>query len=143
MTTLSAPADPRRIYYREGYKYQLGEDYTHTLITFKLPGTVRSTFFEGHARTLTIKTGYAWDGASGPTKDSKNSMRGSLVHDALYQAMREGTLPPAFRAKVDAEFWAVLEEDKMRWWRSWSWWRAVRRFGKESATQPRPVLTAP
>ena len=43
---------------------------------------------------LVIQKGYAWDGPSGPTIDTENFMRGSLVHDALYQLFREGKLDP-------------------------------------------------
>ena len=39
--------------------------------------------------TLSISPGYEWDGASGIAVDTKNFMRGSLVHDALYQLMRK------------------------------------------------------
>ena len=44
---------------------------------------------------LQIAAGYAWDGASGPTIDTRNSMIASLVHDALYQLIREDNYPPA------------------------------------------------
>ncbi len=39
---------------------------------------------------LIIERGYAWDGASGPTTgiNTHEIMRGSLVHDALYELMR-------------------------------------------------------
>ncbi len=36
---------------------------------------------------LLIADGYAWDGPSGPVVDTKENMRASLVHDALYQLM--------------------------------------------------------
>ncbi len=39
---------------------------------------------------LFIEEGYMWDGPSGPAIDTKSFMRASLVHDALYQLMREG-----------------------------------------------------
>lgn len=44
--------------------------------------------------TLTLEPGYAWDGASGPAIDTKDFMRGSAAHDALYQLMRIGLLKP-------------------------------------------------
>jgi len=47
---------------------------------------------------LKIKTGYSWDGPSWPAIDTKNFMQGSLIHDALYQLMRELVLPQS--AKV-------------------------------------------
>lgn len=50
---------------------------------------------------LTIQPGYAWDGPSGPTLDTPSFTRGSLVHDALYQLMREGDLPGEARRRAD------------------------------------------
>jgi len=41
---------------------------------------------------LLIKAGYSWDGPSGSAIDTKNFMQGSLVHDALYQLLRENIL---------------------------------------------------
>ena len=77
---------------------------------------------------LTIKKGYAWDGASGPTKDSKKSKRGSCVHDALYQLMRLRKLDNnAHREIADWIFYRLLIADKMFSPRAWIWWRAVRR----------------
>ena len=50
---------------------------------------------------LTISRGYCWDGASGPTFDTNSTMRASLVHDALYQLLREGELAPEYRLRAD------------------------------------------
>lgn len=73
------------------YKYQLMEDVSITIKKNIAKHPVQNRFIEldmaGH---LVIKTGYAWDGPSGPTCDTKTFMRGALVHDALYQLMREG-----------------------------------------------------
>jgi hypothetical protein len=46
--------------------------------------------------------GYAWNGPSGPTLDTRNFMRGSLVHDALYQLMREGRMDNGLRRQNEA-----------------------------------------
>ena len=62
---------------------------------------------KGH---LIIKRSYAWDGPSGPTIDTKNFMRGSLVHDALYQLMRHEHLSSdEWRAVADLEHHEVDE----------------------------------
>ena len=53
---------------------------------------------------MSVQKDYAWDGPSGPTIDTRNSLRASLVHDVLYQAMREGGLPRTFRRRADLEF---------------------------------------
>ena len=39
---------------------------------------------------------YAWDGASGPTIDTKSSMHCSLDHDILTQLIEEGYLDPSW-----------------------------------------------
>ena len=65
------------IKYREGYKYQLVEDYTvKTSITPKQDVAKDEWIQLKMDGTLTIKDGYAWDGPSGPTIDTKNFMRG-------------------------------------------------------------------
>ncbi|EPS7957029.1 hypothetical protein [Vibrio parahaemolyticus] len=48
---------------------------------------------------LTIKKGYSWDGVSGPATDTRrNLILASLVHDELYQLMREESPPQSNRA---------------------------------------------
>ena len=69
--------------YRKGYKYQLYEDYE--IITTIIPyGSVSNDYVAIDCTgLLTVFKGYAWDGPSGPTFDTKTFMRGSLVHDAI------------------------------------------------------------
>lgn len=78
-----------RIRYRTGYKYQLVNDYR--VQTDIMPECDIETEFVQLARDgwLTIRHGYAWDGASGPAFDTYNFMRGSLVHDALAGLLRD------------------------------------------------------
>ena len=78
---------------------------------------------------VVAQSGYAWDGPSGPTIDTENSMRASLVHDILYQAMRARMLPAEFRKRTDSEFVRILKSDGMLWPRRWLWWLGVRLFG--------------
>ncbi|AHI98906.1 hypothetical protein [Vibrio parahaemolyticus] len=47
---------------------------------------------------LTIKKGYLWGGVSGPAIDTRNLILVSLVHDELYQFMREELPPQSNRA---------------------------------------------
>jgi len=76
------------IRYRSGYKYQLATGYSMP-ITIKPKKAIATEFITLDTKgTLTIKAGYAWDGPSGPVVDTKENMRASLVHDALYQLMR-------------------------------------------------------
>jgi len=92
---------------------------------------------------LTIKAGYAWNGASGPTIDSKCSMRGSLVHDALYQLM--GIYPDLlkFRLYADELLFIICKQDGMSAVRAWLWKKAVNGFGEHAARTQDQILEAP
>ena len=72
------------------------------------------------AGLLTIKKGYAWDDPSGTTIDTKNFMRGSLVHDALYQLMCDEYInKDKWRAEADLELKRICIEDGMSKIRAW------------------------
>jgi hypothetical protein len=90
------------IRYGAGYAYQLRAGYR--VLLPELADLTRAAQFTTWLElwpdgTLVISPGYAWDGASGPTYDSKSSMRASLVHDALYQLMRLGLLSQSFKTE--------------------------------------------
>ena len=90
--------------YRKGYKYQLAEDYSVIIPIFP-PKTIDTEYIMlDRLGMLTIRNGYAWDGASGPTIDCDASMTASLVHDALYQLIRMAELMPLHRRGVDILF---------------------------------------
>ena len=133
-----------KIYYRAGYKYQLQADYS---IKVDITGyDIGNTFCHlGENGELTIHAGYAWDGPSGPTVDTKDFMRGSLIHDALYQLMREGLLPHEWREKADQVLYTICREDGMNWWRAQMVFSAVRLFGDSYAdpANPKPIMEAP
>ena len=57
---------------------------------------------------MNIAARYAWDGASGPTFDTKDTMTPSLIHDAFYQLMREGVLDVKHKQQVDDLFYHLL-----------------------------------
>jgi len=82
---------------------------------------------------LGIKEGYAWDGPSGPTIDTLNFMRGSLVHDALYQLIRMEVLPYSFKDHADRLLRQHCRDDGMSWFRAWYVFKAVQWFGGSSA----------
>ncbi len=132
-------------YTAANYKYQLTED-LNVQTSIRSPGNKSDDFTRLESNGwLFIKAGYAWDGASGPTLDSPSSMRAGLVHDALYQLMREGKLGQNHRKAVDNEFYRILRTDGMWPWRAWIWYRAVRRLAEPFARpdHKREVLTAP
>lgn len=131
------------IEYTKGYKYQLHADTAFTLSVDFAGISFLSGFFSMHDRTLLIRAGYAWDGASGPTIDTKTAMRGPLAHDALYQAMREGLLPRAMKPHCDQYMHDVMIEDGMNKIRAWAWLRGVKRFGAGSTIHSKDILRAP
>lgn len=94
---------------------------------------------------LAIAAGYAWDGASGPIAQTPDVIRGSLVHDALYQLMREGLLPVMWRPVADELLREMCVTDGMPRWQADMVHAAVAKFGGRFADpeQPQPVLTAP
>lgn len=119
-----------------GYKYQTLENYTCPtgIITGKRRAVKDSWVKLDPTGEIHILKGYAWDGASGPTVDSKSSMFASLVHDALYQLMREEQLDRKYRKSVDDLFYNHCIECGMNKKRAKLWYWAVRWFG-ESATR--------
>jgi len=110
-----------------GYKYMLMEDYQ--IQTAILCKSIKTKYFEiTPTGLLTVKTGYCWDGPSGPTIDTKNFMRGSLVHDALYQLMRLGAIHQSYREYADNLLARICREDGMSTVRSWWVLKGVRWF---------------
>lgn len=119
----------KSIYYKDGYKYQLGKSYKE-VVDIHPEKTVQNTYTRLEPDgTLTIAHGYAWDGPSGPTVDTKTFMRGSLVHDALYQLIREGKLPLEAREQADKELKRICIEDGMNSVRAWLVYQGVNIFG--------------
>lgn len=121
----------KTIYYKEGYKYQLDRPY---ILFTGIPSKGGGNKFV-HITTdglLTISDGYAWDGASGPAIDTKNFMRGSLVHDALYQLISMGIVDGEYKTAADDLLYEIVREDGM--WPTRAWWvhKAVLWFGKVS-----------
>ncbi|GMQ83853.1 MAG: hypothetical protein BMS9Abin06_0597 [Gammaproteobacteria bacterium] len=100
------------ITYRGGYKYQLASDYS-IKITIKPKKNVSGRFIKLDTKgNLTVVDGYAWDGPSGPVEDTHENMRASLVHDALYQLMRNKYLTAKqYKDKADKLFKKICIED--------------------------------
>ena len=79
---------------------------------------------------IKILPGFRWDGPSGfATIATENSIRGSLVHDAMYTLIKKGYYHMSFRRKADKILFEILREDGMSWLRSEAWYFAVRLFG--------------
>jgi len=91
-----------------------------------------------------IYQGYAWDGPSGPAFDTEDFMVPSMVHDAIYQLMRNGALPlDPYREIADEMMYQMCKERGMCGARAWWCKRGVRRFGKTAASVKRTIYTAP
>ena len=133
------------IYYKSGYKYQLTGDYMVEVGIY--PEKIVSTGYLSLTPDgmLTILRGYAWDGPSGPTLDTKTFMRGSLVHDAIYQLIRMELLPREERKAADKILRRICKEDGM--WSARAWWvyKAVQRAGGSAAdpNNRKKIKTAP
>ncbi len=124
------------IRYRPGYKYQLRAAYAVAMPELADPARapIATDWLElDPDGTMRIRPGYAWDGASGPTLDTRDSMRASLVHDALYQLMRLALLPMSCRSAADFIFRRICEEDGMWSPRAQLWYMAVRIFASPAA----------
>ena len=128
-----------RIRYSTGYKYQLREDYRHPWLC----PDIDAGFLQVRDGVLTIRAGYAWDGPSGPTFDTPSFMRGSLVHDALYQLIREGHLPRSAKQAADDALKRICIEDGMSALRAWWVHRAVSKFGTSATINNRQEYWAP
>ena len=132
------------IRYKSGYKYHLEETYTlHDHVLHGLLVVTDYIIIENGF--INIRKGYAWDGPSGPAIDTKNFMRGSLVHDALYQLMRHGFVDISFRKKADQLLARICREDGMTYVRAWWVYAGVRIFAGKAASGKavRRVITAP
>ena len=134
-----------KIKYMKGYKYQLHETYS-VMIPIKPEHNIVTEYIELSAfGLLTIKEGYAWDGPSGPTIDTKTSMRGALVHDSLYQLLREKLLDKSLRPQCDQIAHDIWVEDGMYEWRAALWKRELEKFAGYAADpkNKKEVLIAP
>lgn len=113
------------------YKYRLERTYHHALHNFDLR-TKRASlnpWVRLDHNLLSLSEGYAWDGASGPAVDTTTAMRGSAVHDALYQLVAAGQLPRKWKYLADMELVRICKQDGMGFFRRQWWYLAVTIFG--------------
>lgn len=134
------------ISYKDGYKYQLVEPYLLKINIIPEQDVDTDYIALTTEGQLTVKKGYAWDGPSGPSIDTKSFMRGSLVHDALYQLMRNDYLNHEVNRKAaDQLLHEICRKDGMNFVRAWFVRKAVRMFGNPAAdpASKKPVIKAP
>jgi hypothetical protein len=136
-------------YYKGDYKY-----ITAAVETYETGIETETLHAVSHCElmpsgVLTIKKGYAWDGPSGPTIDTSSLMRGSLVHDSLYQLLRETDFGAADthdqrRKQADEILYRICIEDGMRKWRARWILATVRKAGGPAAVKRvRKIYEAP
>ena len=121
------------IYFQKirGYKYRLAKK--ASIVLEWLKGISYDSDFvkitpDG---TLTAKKGYAWDGPSGLTIDTRDSLQGSLWHDIGYQLIRAGVLSKAlYKPKFDGLLYDTCVKDGMWKWRAELWLRGVIKLGE-------------
>ena len=131
------------INYRSDYKYQLADSYQID-IAIKPKNNITTPFIDLDSDgKLTIKNGYAWDGPSGPVKDTSQNMRASLVHDALYQLMRNEHLKSrTHRKAADQIFKDICKADGVSNFVASLYYKGLRKFGKPAASpQHKKVVT--
>lgn len=129
----------RYIHYRSGYKHQLVEDY-HIVTTIKPAEDITTDFITLDTQgNLTVKKGYAWDGVSGPVRDTDKNLRASLVHDSLYQLMRLRKISrKKYKDKADRLFQKHCREDGTPASLASLYYQALKKLGNPS-TKPESI----
>lgn len=134
--------DTARLAYTDGWRYR-------TEATFAIQTPLRGQHVSADWAQLTpggvlvVPAGYSWDGASGPTWDTASTTRASLVHDVLYQMLREGLVPPGYRGLMDDFLAQVMVADGAWRLRAWLWKVGLTWFGPRSGGNIKPVRYAP
>ncbi len=147
------------LYYKEGIKYFVTRKYRIKLDIIPYAPICLSLQTEdvnGNVVHIPIATmdmegntviypRYAWDGASGPTYDSLNTMIASLIHDLLYQFIRLGLIDPKYKEYADHMLKVIGIEDGMLPCRASYYKLAVDKFGAPSTmpSSERKELVAP
>ena len=146
-----AVVDGNVIFYRKlhGWKYELTQPAVFT-VKIRPPSAIEHPYISltpiNQVESLLIlRVRYAWNGANW-CPDFNSIMRGSLVHDALYQLMDLGLLAPEWRHAADDKLTELCLTDKMDEELAKTVHAAVRVFGGRGNV-PKPdinlELTAP
>ena len=124
-----------KYYEMKSFRFQVAEDTELELVNAMELPDVEFEWFTKSGNTIKIKKGYAWDGASGPTIDTKDTIRASLIHDCYYQAMRLGLVHKQFRKVADKELRDQMIKAGCWKIRAKLWYLAVRLFAASSAKE--------
>ncbi len=119
--------------FSSGFKHQVRE--VPQLFDVKALGSIPQIDWKWlHIKNgiLIIDLWYGWDGCSGPTWDNDSSMRGSLLHDALTQLMRQNLLDRRLKPVMDQMFHDQLIADGFWKFRADYYLWGVTKFGRGS-----------
>lgn len=135
-----------KVYYKGGYKYQLQENLVIKTGIYPTRRIETDYIIFDIDGTLTLKKGYAWDGATG-FPDFKWIIQGSAAHDAGYQLLRQGLLPARYKEDFDILLLKLCREDGPKILEPvyLAVYQAVKVFGGRSSctTRRRLILVAP
>lgn len=128
--------------YKSGYRY-VSQEAVLVDVGAELHAPLNSPFASIAAEKLCVMSKYAWDGASftpflwlgTPTA----WLTPSLVHDALYQLIREGLLDRQYRAAADRLFREMLLAREVWPVVAWVAYWSVRVFGNFAVRKVNPV----
>lgn len=118
---------------RKHWKYKtVGDTFHHKAIKPEAPSYGEFLSIAGDG-TLLISGGYCYDGASFIVLDTDNVMYPALIHDALYQLIREGVLKQSDRKRADEILRELCLERGMSTIRAWSIYYGLRAGGGHAA----------
>ena len=135
--------------YKSGYAYYTTEA-LEVPVDFACPdfplAVVSDTWLWCRQGRLVIRARYAWDGASFVLFRWVGTpgawLLPSLVHDALYQALREGKLWRQYRDEIDRLFCRQLQARGVSWVVSMVAYWCVRVGGNFAVRKTNPVREA-
>ena len=132
-----------KISYRGGYKYSLWEDY-RVQTDIKGFAVDHRLFRLDPDGWLTIMADYPWDGVTG-FLDLRCLVRGSLVHDSIYEMLRLALLPhyPCFHLANRELRKIALEDDCPNWMADCVFWFVERKGSAFARRQQPKILKAP
>ena len=77
--------------------------------------------------SLLIHKSYAWNGSNDPAIDTITSMKASLVHDVLCQAINEKLLSSKHRKACDRVYYEICKSEGMNPFRAWYQYKTMRK----------------
>jgi len=126
-------------YSKVNYKYYLEETVSvQTSLRPEQSAIIPGYIFLGVDGKIIIYSRYAWDGATGGVNFKGNRLA-VLVHDAIYQLIREGLIDARIKEFADRDL-----RDTMIFYRSYKWvanffYFCVSKFGNAFTTNKKKI----